>query len=85
MNGHAYSVGQSVNITASNLTNVSTVSVYKIVAVLPPLGADFQYRIRSDHEPHERVVAQSEIVGVLPASGGDEFFKEIQNAVPIRG
>jgi hypothetical protein len=35
--------------------------VLKITQRLPPQGGDFQYRIKSANEPHDRVVKESEL------------------------
>ena len=35
--------------------------IYKITQLLPPDGDDFQYRIKSAAEPHERMVKESQL------------------------
>jgi hypothetical protein len=35
--------------------------IYTITQLLPPEGDDFQYKIKSAAEPHERVVKESEL------------------------
>ncbi len=35
--------------------------VYRITQLLPPEGDDFQYKIKSAAEPHERVVKESQL------------------------
>jgi hypothetical protein len=42
----------------------STSGVYKITRLLPPEGDDFQYKIKSTAEPHERVVRESQLARV---------------------
>ncbi len=34
---------------------------YKVTQLMPPEGGDFQYRIRNNTEPHERVVKESDL------------------------
>ena len=34
---------------------------YKVMQLLPAEGGDFQYRIKSASEPHERVVKESDL------------------------
>ena len=36
-------------------------STYKIIQLLPPEGGDFQYRIKSADEAHERVAKESQL------------------------
>jgi len=35
--------------------------LYEVVQQLPPRGGDYQYRIKSPSEDHERVVKESEL------------------------
>ena len=35
--------------------------IYKITQLLPPEGDDFQYKIKSAAEPHERMVKESQL------------------------
>jgi len=60
VSGHKFKIGQSV-IYASGPFGRGDVSAYKIVKLLPPEGDDFQYKIKSIDEPHERVVKESEL------------------------
>ena len=61
VSNHKFKIGQSVNYT-SGLSGVgSASSVYKITRLLPPEGDDFQYKIKSPAEPHERVAKESQL------------------------
>jgi len=59
MGVHKFKIGQSVNYTSSGVGRGS--GIYKITQLLPPEGDDFQYRIKSAAEPHERVVKESQL------------------------
>ena len=39
----------------------STLGIYQITQLLPPEGDDFQYKIKSAAEPHERVAKESQL------------------------
>ena len=58
MNDHKFRVGQNVHC-ALPFSAVHT--VYKIVQLLPADGSEFQYRIKSADEPHERVVKERQL------------------------
>jgi hypothetical protein len=61
VSGHKFKIGQSVNYTSRPFGAGNASGVYKITQLLPPEGDDFQYRIKSAAEPHERVVKESEL------------------------
>ena len=58
---HRFKIGQSVNYTSAPFGVGSGSGVYKITQLLPPEGDDFQYKIKSAAEPHERVVKESQL------------------------
>ena len=58
---HRFKIGQSVNYTLGPFGVSSGSGVYKITQLLPPEGDDFQYKIKSAAEPHERVVKESQL------------------------
>ena len=60
VSGHKFKIGQSV-IYASPFGRGDASGAYKIVKLLPPEGDDFQYKIKSNDEPHERVVKESQL------------------------
>ena len=58
---HKFKVGQSVSFTSGPFGRGGTDGIYKIVQLLPSEDDDFQYRIKSAAEPHERVVKESQL------------------------
>jgi hypothetical protein len=61
MQDHKFKVGQSVNFTSGPFGRGGGSGVYKVTQLLPPEGDDYQYRIKSSEEPHERVVKESQL------------------------
>ena len=58
-----FQVGQAVNIRPAFSRNVPG-GVYQVTAKLPERNGEFEYRIKSMHEPHERVARESELTSV---------------------
>jgi len=58
---HKFKIGQSVTYTSRPLGAGGASNVYKITQLLPPEGDEFQYRIKSSTEPHERVAKESQL------------------------
>ncbi|HTV29528.1 MAG TPA: hypothetical protein VMF32_17290 [Xanthobacteraceae bacterium] len=58
---HKFKVGQSVSFTSGPFGRGGVSGVYKVMQLLPAEGDDFQYRIKSASEPHERVVKESQL------------------------
>lgn len=61
MNLHKFKVGQSVHYASGVLRRFGSVGDFRIVQLLPARGDEWQYRIKSTSEPHERVAAESEL------------------------
>ena len=61
MSHHKFKVGQTVNYTSGPFGPRGTNNVYKITQLLPAEDDDFQYRIKSVAEPHERVAKESQL------------------------
>jgi len=59
--GHKYEVGQVVSFMPGALTLEKSLGLYEIVRCLPPEGPENQYRVKSVHGSHERVVRESQI------------------------
>ena len=62
---HKFKIGQSVNFTSGPFGRGAASSIYKVTQLLPPEGDDYQYRIKSASEPHERVVKESQMNRVV--------------------
>jgi hypothetical protein len=58
---HKFKVGQSVSFSSGPFGRGGTNSIYKVIQLLPAEGDDYQYRIKSAAEPHERVVRESQL------------------------
>jgi hypothetical protein len=57
MLAHKFHVGQKVEIVPAH--GFWLRGVFEIVRLLPPSEGEFEYRIKSIDEPHERVVKES--------------------------
>ena len=60
---HKFHVGQLVQLAPSISRNVPGGS-YEITKKLPERDGEFEYRIKSINEPHERVARESELRGL---------------------
>lgn len=58
---HKFKIGQSVNYTSTAGGAGRGNGIYKITQLLPPEGDDFQYKIKSTAEAHERVAKESQL------------------------
>jgi hypothetical protein len=58
---HKFKIGQSVSFSSGPFGRGGTNSIYKVTQLLPAEGDDYQYRIKSAVEPHERVVKESQL------------------------
>jgi hypothetical protein len=69
---HIYSIGQSVSLAAKSGIHVNPTGIYTVTRLLPPIGVEFQYRIRSMREAHERVVVEHQINAAEPTKTSAE-------------
>ena len=69
MVAHLYLVGQTVTLNKGAGFVSKTGDTFIVRAQLPPLGHVLQYRIKSDDEPYERVVAETQLTLASSASG----------------
>jgi hypothetical protein len=60
MPAHKFHVGEIVHLSPFISRNVPGGS-YEVVKQLPERNGEFQYRIKSVNEPHERVAGESEL------------------------
>jgi hypothetical protein len=56
-----FMVGQIVRFTSGTVGRPGAGGSYKIIRVLPLEGDEHQYRIKSAHEPHERIARESQL------------------------
>jgi hypothetical protein len=61
MSNHKFKVGQTVSYTSRFIGAIATHAIFKVTQLLPPEGDEFQYRIKSVSEPHERVAKESQL------------------------
>jgi hypothetical protein len=61
MSGHKYKIGQLVNYHGRERAS----GVYQVTQLLPPEDGAFQYRIKNNNEPHERVAKERELSSVV--------------------
>jgi len=61
MTSHVYSIGQKVSFDRRIGTYLKRAGVFTITKLLPPSGAELQYRVKSDGEAHERVASEHEL------------------------
>ena len=61
MPDHKFHIGEIVQLSPSILRKASG-GVYEVIKQLPDSSAgEYEYRIKSINEPHERVVRESEL------------------------
>ncbi len=70
MSEHLYTIGQFVRMKSRYGRPLSTPDIYRITGLLPPSNNSYQYRIRSDQEPHERVTTEDNLEKVAGSSFG---------------
>jgi hypothetical protein len=58
---HKFKIGQSVSLTSGPFDRRSANGLFKVTQLLPFEGEDYQYRIKSANEPHERVAKESQL------------------------
>lgn len=68
---HLYAVGQSVRFRNRMDRPPRSAEDFRITRTLPPVGGLFQYCIRNEAEPHERVATEDRLE-LLPSPGGSE-------------
>jgi hypothetical protein len=56
---HKFKIGQTVQLIPTLQHRDSAGRDYKILRLLPETAGEFSYRIRSQSEPHERVVKET--------------------------
>ena len=60
MASHKFKIGEIVTIRPALSRNVPG-GLYEVTKQLPHNGSEFEYRIKSVNEPHERVARESQL------------------------
>jgi hypothetical protein len=60
MHAHKFHIGEVVQLLPPMSRNASG-GVYEVTKKLPEYAGEYEYRIKSSNEPHERVVRESEL------------------------
>jgi hypothetical protein len=58
---HRFKLGRSVILQSTTFNRDAARGAYEIVAQLPERDGQFEYKIKSRAEPHERVVKESDL------------------------
>jgi hypothetical protein len=58
---HKFAVGQTVRFSPDRYQEVAVRGQYKIVRLLPEAASVLQYRVKSQHDGHERVVREDQL------------------------
>jgi hypothetical protein len=66
---HLYRVGEMVILDSHAGYFSKSDGAFTVLAQLPPLGTDLQYRIKSIAEPYQRVVLEHQLARALPRDG----------------
>lgn len=61
MKAHKFAIGQTVRYSPGRQSYSGPGGSYKIVRLLPAEGNDYQYRVKSGTDGHERVVKESQL------------------------
>jgi hypothetical protein len=61
MPSHKFHIGESVTLRPAISRNVPG-GVYEVIKQLPHNGSEYEYRIKSANEEHERVAGEGELI-----------------------
>lgn len=61
MSQYKFEIGQPVRFIGNAVNRLGSREGYVITRLLPPEGPEFEYRIKSATEPHERVARESQL------------------------
>ena len=59
--GHRFRLGRSVILQSTTFNRDAARGAYEVTALLPEREGQFEYRIKSRSEAHERVVKESDL------------------------
>jgi hypothetical protein len=61
---HKFNVGQTVQIKLSGgYPEITARGLYEVTRTLPERNGEFEYRVKSLNEPHERTAKEGELIG----------------------
>ena len=60
MHAHKFHIGETVQLLPPMSRHASG-GVYEVTKKLPEWAGEYEYRIKSINEPHERVVSESDL------------------------
>jgi hypothetical protein len=66
MPSHKFHVGDTVMLKPSISRNVAG-GVYEVIKQLPHNGREYEYRIKSANEEHQRIAGEAELTKACPA------------------
>jgi hypothetical protein len=58
---HRFTAGRMVRLRFAGPFRNAAAGYYEIVSLLPQRDGEFQYRIKSDREPYQRIVKEDEL------------------------
>lgn len=58
---HLYQIGETVTFDPRNGNRRNPLGEFSVLAQMPPSGDEFQYRIKSAKESHQRVVTEHQL------------------------
>jgi len=61
MPDHKFKVGQTINLSPAIAQNMPG-GMYEITKELPKRNGEYEYRIKSINEPHERIMREIELL-----------------------
>ena len=67
---HLYAVGERVSLDSAMRASADRGDVFVVKTRLPHVGAQLQYRVRTDGEPYDRVVTEGQLTPVGIAAAG---------------
>ncbi|WP_204251225.1 hypothetical protein [Elioraea rosea] len=69
---HRYDVGQRVEVGSGRGDAAPPPGLYTVIRRMPNDGSDREYRVKSAHDGHERVVRESQILSPAPAQDTEQ-------------
>ena len=61
VDNHRFAVGATVRLNRIGYFGNAVSGAYKILAKLPEQDGELQYRIKSEHEPYQRIVKEYQL------------------------